>query len=264
MCVKRVLCENTTKFSKMFTIFKMIFQLVILFHFFLLKSYVICQRNEGQSYDKNGHGRDDMRSMSMDMLYVRVTEYDNGFVLLEDDVISCDIIDDGEDVISRSLHGYEAIDEECPFVAGMFTVDDKSGLFLPVRTNAIHHEYFKYGYLDYLDVWLCLTPDWENATQIYKHERSYDPESLQSCWLIMNTQTFDAYHVPSNSMYSLKASRIDVSETFIVPFYAYNEQTESFEILQFKDVFKTNGLGSWDHALETRRAQELYYKKDEM
>lgn len=245
------------------TIFKMVIHFV---SFLLLFFYVnfccisdVRGQEHGYEHDKSIGNMGSIDSIdSIDTLYVRVTGYDNGFVLLDDREISCEIIDDDEDVISRSFNGHEAIDRECAFVAGMFTVDVSSGLFLPVRANAIHDEYYKQGYLDYIDVWLCITSDWENATQIYDYQRSYDPESLQSCWFIMNTQTLDAYHVSSNTMYSLKTPRIDVSEAFIVPFYTYDDENESFEILQFKDVFKTNGYDSiWDHGLETRRGREL-------
>lgn len=202
--------------------------------------------------------------MDMNEIYVRVIGYDNGYVMLDDDVISCDIIDDGDDVISRSLHGYEAIDEECPYVAGMFTVDEKTGLFLPMRTTMIHNLYNKYGYLDYIDVWVCITFDWEEATKIYKYRSSYDRDSLKSCMFVMNIQSLEGYHVSSNTMYSLKSPTIDISEAYIVPFYIYDEEIEGFGTLQFKDVFQTNGKGTWIHKLETRRAIELYYKKDEM
>jgi len=163
--------------------------------------------------------------------------------------ISCDIIDDEDEFVSRSIKKTDQIDQECPFVAGMYTLDQQ-GHFQPVRSNYVHQLFASNThnkYWDDIDVWVCITSDFEQATQIYPI--SVD-KSTSACWFIMHLPTLEAYHIPSRSMYSLKQPRIDISETFIVPFYTYNNDDQTFDILQFKDVFKTNGAGVWLHHLD--------------
>jgi hypothetical protein len=261
------------------------FRLSLSFVFlFLFSSYVLlaCLAND-VSNTLGSHSHDGSNLLE---LFVRTTYNDDAYVSLEAKPIICELIPvyrgRGRIPHPRVFKGVYDVRMNCGIVAGLYTkdyndvdavdADDVSSTyapasaassvptlsFSPANTIDVYKDYDKTGDLDYMDYWACVTTDFDVATQIWSSHD--DGEQMSQCTFIMHVGSMQAIYVASQSIIELSLSQVDIGGFHIVPFYVWNENADTYDILQLKDLYGFDeDLKKWKYKATMQRAVYRLY-----
>ena len=132
--------------------------------------------------------------------------------------------------------------------------DGSFGFFYTVKTMDLYDEYRKTGFMEDIDVWICLTMNGKEF-EIFDSKGSVG-ETFYLCDYFLNTKKEEILDPTDGTTFSLKHAGEELYSFALVPFYLWNDEEEAFEVLTIQDVY-TRRDGMWINDLNTVRAEEL-------